>query len=508
MPVRRVVRNAPRPRPSALDRPPYPPAQARTIAHASTSHTADPASCDPAQPPDPLPILQPSSAADTASMDGVSGDNAARDSPLVPANWSAYGTRNEDDRDRGTIGMQRTRLRPAKLELLEWSEWDQTKAYDECPPTCLHYSIVWKVNLNNKLICKDTDQDLVLAPQYHWSFILRSKLRRLVQKKLSKHGRITCDDVNVVVKNTGRSERPLVRRFDETVIDWATVERQLVEWGELFRAGKKLIVEMTFNYLAEDHGALAFLGKKASKQGSGSATRRMLAERAVAIDAEQEATGQPPAWKGVYETMRCPGPPCPRGPYCWQDPNGKKHHPLKTRELQALVLHVQRGNALETHDDVPDDIRQQLYAAERQQYARHHKAADKSDSKLPSIVIKNVLPGSHSENVTLSALPPLSRRLVIPGFCDTAVEEYSEWQMTRVKRDDLREGVRRIRDMALKEGLDLVQIHQDQDPDYFIKDDIQAGVAKRFVREILDWVEQYKGNNGSDVLSGPGALED
>jgi hypothetical protein len=191
-----------------------------------------------------------------------------------------------------------------------------------------------------------------------------------VQKKLSKHGKVTCDDVNVVVKNTGRSERPLIRRFDETVIDWATVKRQLVEWGELFRAGKKLILEMTFNYLAEDHGSLVPVSsaKRAGKHGSGSATRSMLAERAVEIDAEQEATEQPPARKGAYEAMRCTGPPCPRGPHCWQDPNGKKRHPLKTRDLQALVLHVQRGNALETHDDVPDDMRQQPYAAEQQQY--------------------------------------------------------------------------------------------------------------------------------------------
>jgi hypothetical protein len=80
--------------------------------------------------------------------------------------------------------------------------------------------------------------------------------------------------------------------------------------------------------------------------------------------------------------------------------------------------------------------------------------------------------------------------------------------MSRVKRDDLREGVQRIRDIALKDGLDLVQIHQDQDPDFFINDGVQAGVAKRFVREIPDWVEQYKGNDGSDILSGPGVLED
>jgi hypothetical protein len=104
----------------------------------------------------------------------VSGRTAARDSPPGPANWAACGTENEDERDQGTTVAQGTRLRPAKLELLDWCEWDWTKAYDELPPTCLHYSIVWKVTLNNKLICKDTEQDLVLTPQYHWSIILRS----------------------------------------------------------------------------------------------------------------------------------------------------------------------------------------------------------------------------------------------------------------------------------------------------------------------------------------------
>jgi hypothetical protein len=206
--------------------------------------------------------------------------------------------------------------------------------------------------------------------------------------------------------------------------------------------------------------------------------------------------------------MRCSGLPCPRGLYCWQDPNSLKHYLLKTRQLQALVEHVQQGNAIENYDDVPKDIRQQFYAAERQQYKRHHKAANKSDLELPSIVIKNVLPGSHSDAATQSALPSLSRRLVIPGFCDTTVEEYSKWPMSRVKRDDVREGVQRIRDIALKEGLDLMQIYQYQDSNYFIKDDVQAGVAKRFVREIPDWVEQYKGIDRNNIISRPRALEE
>jgi hypothetical protein len=101
-----------------------------------------------------------------------------------------------------------------------------------------------------------------------------------------------------------------------------------VEWGELFRAGQKLIVKMTFNYVVEDHGALAYPATRASRQGSKFATRRMLAERVAEIGAELEATGKPPEWKGVHEMMRCPGPLYPRGLCCWQDPNGNKHYLL------------------------------------------------------------------------------------------------------------------------------------------------------------------------------------
>lgn len=44
--------------------------------------------------------------------------------------------------------------------------------------------------------------------------------------------------------------------------------------------------------------------------------------------------------------------------------------------------------------------------------------------------------------------------------------------------------------MALANGLDLAQIHEDQSPDFFIANGVKVGVARRFVRDIQNWVKQ------------------
>jgi hypothetical protein len=57
---------------------------------------------------------------------------------------------------------------------------------------------------------------------------------------------------------------------------------------------------------------------------------------------------------------------------------------------------MQQENALENYNNIPNNIRQQLYAAERQQYKQYYKAANKSNLRLPSIIIKNMLLGLYS----------------------------------------------------------------------------------------------------------------
>jgi hypothetical protein len=97
---------------------------------------------------------------------------------------------------------------------------------------------------------------------------------------------------------------------------------------------------------------------------------------------------------------------------------------------------------------------------------------------------------------------------VIPGLCDAAVEEYSDWQIGRVGRDDLKQGIRDVRDIVLEQGFDLVQIYENQDSNLFVQEGVKPGIAQRFVRDIEYWVTHYKGSDGMEMPSDSDAADD
>ncbi|KAL1598076.1 hypothetical protein SLS59_007086 [Nothophoma quercina] len=390
---------------------------------------------------------------------------------------------------------------PSGLGFLPLAEWDEYNSYDEVVPSRLRYTIEWKVAVNNKVISKDTEQDIVLAPAVYWRMYLQPKVEKLVAKKLSQGREAEYDDTSVVASVNDRSERDLSKRYDDMHIDWPVIERQLLRWAELFRSGKKLRVDLSFNYI-ESIPATSSNASRGQARGP-SATQRMLADRATQLDAEQETDGGSSVWRDVYALMRCPGPPCNLGPHCWRDPFGKKHYRLRTHHLKALIELVQQGHVLNSHDDVPEVVRGQLYAEEQQRHERRTAATNVATPGFPPITITNVMPSPSPTRGSMSTISasgtPTSEKLLpgrvslgIPGPRDVAVVAYSEWQRSNVVDEAQKVEYQKACDATLQDMLDLEQVYEDQDVDFYTQKGVKRGVARRFISDIPRWAGLYE----------------
>lgn len=99
----------------------------------------------------------------------------------------------------------------------------------------------------------------------------------------------------------------------------------------------------------------------------------MLDDRDAQLDAEENACSQQAVWRHVYDLMKFDSTACHLGPYCWLDPVGKKHYRLCTQTLRRLVTYAEQGGILETHKDVPDEIREELYMEEQQRLEKEKR---------------------------------------------------------------------------------------------------------------------------------------
>ncbi|KAB8227930.1 uncharacterized protein BDW43DRAFT_316341 [Aspergillus alliaceus] len=202
----------------------------------------------------------------------------------------------------------------------------------------------------------------------------------------------------------------------------------------------------------------------------------MLTERDAQIDAEQ-ASGQCLFWREVYQMMRCPGPPCRHeGQYCWLDPVGKKHYKLRTHHLRGLVKYIEGGGILDTHDDL-------LTTSVNSSIQGRHNAL--KNTKRSSQILSDKPIAAEQ----LSSSPDCIDTVDIPGFLDDAVEEYANWHLSRVSRELYRDHIKKARDVALENGFDLKQI-SGENPDFFVKQGVVIGVARRFVSDIQNWINQ------------------
>lgn len=401
---------------------------------------------------------------------------------------------------------RKKRAEPPKLRVLRLEEWDRDKSYNDDPATCLHYSIEWSATLDGKEVLRDTEPDLVLNPAAHWQLFLERRVESLVRKELGVNNSPKPDHVMVVVSVTGRSERKLVKRF-EADIDWQLVENHLTQWSDLFQSGKKLRVDITFHFSQAVQQPISATSNNGGRKGRSSATQRMRTRRHNQLHAEEESTGDPVTWSRVYRIMRCPSA-CPKGPHCFVDPISGRHFKMFPHHLEDLISRIENLNLkFESQDDVPDDIRRQLFAEEQQRRDSSHSKTAKSSAGMTPITINNHFP-EHAQ-FSSGPVPPddpidpnnpnkvsrsvcATESLDIPSPLDQAVREYSEWQKSRVSDASYKVDVDKARDVVLDQCRDLRQIHDDQDSTFLEEAGVCIGTAKRYVSGIPVWVKRRR----------------
>ncbi|KAK5289759.1 hypothetical protein LTR99_011226 [Exophiala xenobiotica] len=156
---------------------------------------------------------------------------------------------NDNEIPKASAPCLRPRQQPEKLAFLQLAEWDRDKIYDNSPPSYLRVTIGWKVTLNGKQFARDTEEDVVLTLASYWELILQPKVEKVVAQKRGQKKDMALQGTSIVVSVTPlQSEPNLIKQYDGTDIDWFTIKKKLVTWGEFYRTGKNLRVDLSVNY--------------------------------------------------------------------------------------------------------------------------------------------------------------------------------------------------------------------------------------------------------------------
>ncbi|KAK4242964.1 hypothetical protein C7999DRAFT_18600 [Corynascus novoguineensis] len=65
------------------------------------------------------------------------------------------------------------------------------------------------------------------------------------------------------------------------------------------------------------------------------------------------------------------------------------------------------------------------------------------------------------------------------------------WHCSKIRRQDLKQQYKLARDLTLERGFGLELIHEDNDAQFYIERGVLEGVARRFVRDVKIFLDQY-----------------
>ena len=145
------------------------------------------------------------------SVNGLSSDDESERQP-----------RNNSSLNNGPAGgtglVRQSQRRPARktLPIVPYADWVPDQSYDQLPPSCVHYIMEWKLTLNRRLVAKQTEDDLVVAPSDFWNEELSSKIADIVK---STGKPCEADATTIAISVNDRSEHDITKRFEKLEID-------------------------------------------------------------------------------------------------------------------------------------------------------------------------------------------------------------------------------------------------------------------------------------------------
>ena len=140
------------------------------------------------------------------------------------------------------------------------------------------------------------------------------------------------------------------------------------------------------------------------------------------------------------------------------------HFPLKTRHLQRLVEHKQRGGKLESHADVPKGIRKQLRAEHDKCHSKKERGCSNVDQATGQVTLAYPRDSGEpapaagaarqvSHRKTCSMIWVLAHQDLDDGLCD-----YGTWQKSRSLKRHWQEACEKAEEVSRVNVLDLGQI--------------------------------------------------
>ena len=155
--------------------------------------------------------------------------------------------------------------------------------------------------------------------------------------------------------------------------------------------------------------------------------------------------------------------------------------------MDRIVDYAEEGHRLETHDDIPNGIRDLIHTRVNEEEERRRRK-QKDPEALP-ITLRVLCQGHRDDisdcwNETPSSLP----HFPVPE--DEAPKLYSDWLMAKVSNPEWRAASQLAGQVTVAKGYDLhwLYTHQKAGRDMLITNGVLEGVAARFVSWIYKWL--------------------